>query len=460
MGMREKHLLVLTEDSQLNRQLAMVLPARTRIRTSASSQDVLEWINQGAVKAVIIDCTVRGVNGLELLAKIRSLTSTLPVAFLAMKSSSDLVISAVHLGIADFLAKPVSSDALRSMVQRLSLDSRQNGRRFLSRIKSLIKMPTGNFSRITDLCIQWLDRLVISVDTKWKQLEIKSFLHSIVGQKGNKSTQPHVQKSLSLKADQKENAQPGLLIQVQLLGPFQVFVNGKRVNDWPGHKAKLLFAYLCYYHRLKVGKDVLMEKFWPSSAAESARNSLNVALHGVRQWLVQNGVSAEVLAYREDCYFFQDIHIALDTDEFTQKWKSAQRMEKERGLEEALSTYEHAARLYKGDFIEEYPYESWTDLERENLREIYILILDRISKHYALDGKPEYAADLCEQILIKDNCREDIYRRKMKCFERLGQRDRAIRTYKKCAQVLREELDVAPSEETSQLFERIKSISF
>jgi DNA-binding SARP family transcriptional activator len=236
-------------------------------------------------------------------------------------------------------------------------------------------------------------------------------------------------------------------------------VNGKKLNNWPGHKAKLLFAYLCYSHRLKIGKDVLMEKFWPSSSAESARNSLNVALHGVRQWLVQNGVSAEVLAYREDCYFFQDVHIVLDTDEFTQKWKAAQRIEKERGLEEALSTYEYAARLYNGDFIEEYPYESWTDLERENLREIYILILDRISKHYALDGKPEYAADLCEQILKKDNCREDIYRRMMKCFDRLGQRERAIRTYKKCTQVLREELDVAPSEETLQLFDRIHKSS-
>ena len=201
-----------------------------------------------------------------------------------------------------------------------------------------------------------------------------------------------------------------------------------------------------------------MELFWPGSPAESARNSLNVALHGLRHWLAQNGVSADLLNYKEDGYCLHpDANITLDTEEFSRTYKTGQRLEKEHGLDQALKTYEQAAAFYKGDFLAEYPYESWADLDRENLREIYILILDRISKHYALDGKPDYAVELCEQILIKDNCREDIYRRIMKCFDRLGQRERAIRTYKKCTQILREELDVAPSEETSQLFERIRN---
>ncbi len=144
-------------------------------------------------------------------------------------------------------------------------------------------------------------------------------------------------------------------------------------------------------------------------------------------------------------------------EEFLHFWKSGQNKERAEGLATALVNYELAASLYKGDFLEEDIYESWPALQRENLKEIYLVILDKLSRFYALDGKPQTAIDLCEAILEKDNCREDIYRRLMHCYYKIGQRDKAIKQYRRCVEILSKELEIEPTPTTIELYKKIKN---
>ena len=105
----------------------------------------------------------------------------------------------------------------------------------------------------------------------------------------------------------------------------------------------------------------------------------------------------------------------------------------------------------------EYLYENWTELERGNLREIYLIILDKLSQYYYMDGSPETAIHLCETILSKDNCREDIYQRIMECYYKLGKREKALKKYQQCIHILRDELDIEPTRSLNQLFHKIKN---
>jgi DNA-binding SARP family transcriptional activator len=122
----------------------------------------------------------------------------------------------------------------------------------------------------------------------------------------------------------------------------------------------------------------------------------------------------------------------------------------------AISEYERAAQIYKGEFLEDEIYDSWSALDRENLKEIYLVIMDKISELYVLSKKHLESIGLCEKILEKDNCREDIHRRLMLSYYRIGQRDKAIKQFQKCVEVLKEELEVKPSSETTNLFEQLK----
>jgi DNA-binding SARP family transcriptional activator len=246
-------------------------------------------------------------------------------------------------------------------------------------------------------------------------------------------------------------------LKIYLLGEFRAFLDDRPLLPWPSRKGKFIFAYLVMNHRRKICRDILMEKFWPNSTPESARNCLNVALHGVRRLLHSVDDKFEHILFKDECYFINPvIELWTDVEEFKKTWKEGQKRERENRVQDALQAYELAAEIYMGDLMEENLYEDWLILEREHLKEVYLLILDKVSNYYSLDGQPHTAIDLCEKMLEKDNCQEGVYRRLMTCYYRLGLKDKALRQFRRCTDVMERELEAEPTTETIRLYKRIK----
>jgi DNA-binding SARP family transcriptional activator len=218
-----------------------------------------------------------------------------------------------------------------------------------------------------------------------------------------------------------------------------------------------VLAYLSLNHQKRVSRDVLMEMFWPRCHPTLARNCLNVTLHGIRQLLNTIDEDEPIVLYEDEAYFINPrAGIWLDVDEFKKAWAEGQAREREGRIPDALFLYSRAAEHYVGDLLEDSPYEDWLSAEREHLREVYLVVLDKISRHLCLDGHPDTAITLCERMLEKDACQEEVHRRLMLCYERLGLRDKALKQYWRCVAVLRKELDVGPTRQTRRLYENIK----
>jgi DNA-binding SARP family transcriptional activator len=247
------------------------------------------------------------------------------------------------------------------------------------------------------------------------------------------------------------------LVQAFFFGNFRFRLKDQVIDNWPSKKGKSLFAYILFHHERRIYRDILMDTFWPKTNPDSARNSLNVALHSIRRVLQAASPASEFIIFKDECYYLNpQVEIWSDVDDFRKIWRNAQNIELNKGLSSAVSEYERAAQIYRGEFLEDEIYDSWSALDRENLKEIYLVILDKISEFYVLSKKHSEAIGLCEKILEKDNCREDIYRRLMLSYYRIGQRDKAIKQFQKCVEVLKEELEVKPSSETTNLFEQLK----
>jgi len=440
MALRKEIILAFFEDPVFCRDLACAVTPGTVILTASTAQQALELISSGSSSLLILTHSLLNSGGFDFLRSVRSFNPDLPIIPLLDHTKKGEVLDLVHFGVFDILEKPVTRAAIRSVLDRID--------------PLLVAQPepddgndeTGGRFPLKNRLVFWMPWL-----RKRPGADIKEIA-------SNSSSLRHSGSGLVSQPVSEEPVAAGTSLHVHLLGHLQVSLGGRQVTQWPGHKAKLLFTYLCSHHTRRVSRDLLMEKFWPCSSADSARNSLNVAIHSLRRWFGESLGKSEVICYEDECYYFHPgLKIFLDTEEFNRLWRQGQMIEREKGYAEALPAYEAAAELYHGDFLEEYPYEAWTELDRDNLREIYLLILDRISNHYALDGKPEVAITLCEQILVKDNCREDVYRRMMKCYERIGQRDRAVKIYRKCSQILREELGVEPCRETREFYEKMCS---
>jgi DNA-binding SARP family transcriptional activator len=199
-----------------------------------------------------------------------------------------------------------------------------------------------------------------------------------------------------------------------------------------------------------------MDTFWPESEQQTARNSLDVALHSLRKAL-RSAIFMPVLLFEDGGYSFEpSLQIWLDVEEFERCVQAGQRLEAKNQRSAAIAEYECAISLYQGDFLEQNPYEEWTILDRERLRIAYLDTLDHLSRIYF--AQEQYAACVaaCQLLLSRDRCREDIHCILMQCFSRQGQHHLALRQYQICEGALLEELDVRPAPETTQLYDRIR----
>src|SRR6202007_2152237 len=100
---------------------------------AASPAQVLSAIHAREFDAVIMDLnytrdTTSGQEGLDLLARIQSLDSSLPVIVMTAWSSVELAVEAMRLGARDFLPKPWENARLLSIL-RTQIDLRQALRR-------------------------------------------------------------------------------------------------------------------------------------------------------------------------------------------------------------------------------------------------------------------------------------------------------------------------------------------
>jgi DNA-binding SARP family transcriptional activator len=245
-------------------------------------------------------------------------------------------------------------------------------------------------------------------------------------------------------------------LEVQLFGQFRVALNGREIESWPSGRGRAIFKYLLTHRERPLARDVLMEAFWPEATAESARNSLNVAIYGLRQAL-RAADPVQVVMFQNGAYRLNPtLEISLDVDEFRRNVQSGRRGEEAGDTDAAIARYEAAAQLYQSDFMADDLADDWPVLPRERLRVDYLDTLDRLSQLYFTGEQYDQCATLCQMILAQDNCREDAHCRLIRCYSRQNQHLLALRQYQTCVEALDRELGVAPAAATTQLYERIR----
>jgi DNA-binding SARP family transcriptional activator len=245
-------------------------------------------------------------------------------------------------------------------------------------------------------------------------------------------------------------------LNVHLLGKLRVTLNDVSVSAWPSGRGRSVFKYLLTHRDPWPTREVLMETFWPNSAPELARNSLNVAVHGLRCAL-RAAADVPVVVQAGGSYrLHPDVRLWLDVEEFQCHVDGWRELEETGQLTEASADYELAASVYQGDFLADDPYEEWPVLIRERLRLAYLDTLGRLSHLYFSQAQYAACAALCQRIIERDPCREDAHRRLMRCYSRQGQPHLALRQYWACAEALLVELGVEVTPSTAALHERVR----
>ena len=248
-------------------------------------------------------------------------------------------------------------------------------------------------------------------------------------------------------------------LEIHCLGGFQVSSRGTKVEHWESMKAKSLFQYLMTKPRKSMAKEVLMEALWPNCDPKVASNNLKAAMHGLRQTfsnLFNTEKSFPHVAFTQGTYQINpEILLWLDVEHFELHWETGRRFQAEGKEEEAMQEFRLAEELYKGDYLADDPYEDWTLLRREALQDMYLHILSKLADNYLKKADYESCIMYSLKILDKDSCREDAYQRIMRCYNRLGLRNRALRWYEICRKTIQAELDTTLDNVTTGLYRQI-----
>ncbi|PWU17830.1 MAG: hypothetical protein C5B48_15485 [Candidatus Rokuibacteriota bacterium] len=236
-------------------------------------------------------------------------------------------------------------------------------------------------------------------------------------------------------------------LHLSLLGAFRARLHDGRAIHVRRRKARALLAYLAMRPGEPQAREKLIALLWGEAASARGRHSLRQTLTSLREDLAQWRDSQPFLA--GDAFCLDPGLVAIDVATFERLSESAE-----------AGSLEQAAAAYCGDFLEGMSvdgeaFEEWLMSERDRLRTKAVHVLDRLLAMRMAAAAPMPIIQTAIQLLRIDPVREDVHRLLMRLYAREGRRPAAIRQYQNCAAVLRREIDVAPEDETTDLYRAI-----
>ena len=112
-------LLIVDDEEQFVEALSERLSMRNYdVTTSLSGEDAIEKITNFNFDVVILDVRLPGIDGTEVLRKIKSLKPLIEVIMLTGHGTVEMAIEGMKLGAFDFLMKPCETEDLTVKIEK------------------------------------------------------------------------------------------------------------------------------------------------------------------------------------------------------------------------------------------------------------------------------------------------------------------------------------------------------
>lgn len=252
------------------------------------------------------------------------------------------------------------------------------------------------------------------------------------------------------------------LLKLTLFGTSQVVVNEQSIA-LPRRRVMALLIYLAVT-RQPQRRDKLATLFWPEANQRNARSALRRELAVLKAAIGDGWLTIT----REEIALAHDVAIWIDVDEF-RRHIVVSAMHKHTAVtscEECLQRLVAAVTLYRDDFLQGFiltdcpDFGTWQSFEMEGLRHEIVDVLAKIVSIYETRGDYTTAISYARRWLALDAIHEPTHRHLMRLFALADQRATAVRQYEECVRILAEDLGVPPEEETTRLYEAIRTRQF
>ena len=230
------------------------------------------------------------------------------------------------------------------------------------------------------------------------------------------------------------------MLQVRLLGQFNVRQDGKPITI-SSRIAQSLFAFLILTSGSVHRREKLAGIFWSDTSDETARKNLRQELWRIRKAFANQPVSGTgyliadeyTLAFNRDADYWLDVS-ALETSQTD--------------LDSLLSNL----ALYQGELLPGF-YEDWVVLERERVQAVFEGKMSQLLEQLVAAERWTAVQEWGEKWLAYGDSPEPAYRALMLASGARGDMAKVASLYRRCADDLRDNLNVEPSAETRVLYD-------
>lgn len=245
-----------------------------------------------------------------------------------------------------------------------------------------------------------------------------------------------------------ETDKPEETLQIKLLGALEITLGGRSFTNVGSKKAVALFCYLCLSTKA-VSRNILTALLWPEMDEAAAKNNLRSTLTILRRVLGSYlTITSSTVAFHRQQPYQIDVELLYTTLE---KARSTQKLE----------LFQQAITYYRGEFLSGFqlmvdgPFDEWLRLEREQLHREVLQSLETMLAQAVAHDYYQIGLDAGYKWLELEPWSESAHRQLMLLFAMHGQRERALRQYQLCRQILATELGVEPMEESARLYQQI-----
>ena len=230
------------------------------------------------------------------------------------------------------------------------------------------------------------------------------------------------------------------MLQIRLLGQFDIRLGGKRVMI-PTRAAQSLFAYLVLTAGTPHRREKLAGTFWPDTTDDNARKNLRQEL-----WRIRKAFSAQQFS-TDEYLIAEELTIAFNRS--AQYWLDVAQLERPEIDLESLTAN---LSLYQGELLPGF-YEDWIMLERERVQSIFETKMEQLLKQLVAAERWTAVQEQGERWLALGHTLEPAYRAMMLAYGARGDMAKVSSTYQRCMEELHEQFGLEPSAETRALYD-------
>lgn len=225
-------------------------------------------------------------------------------------------------------------------------------------------------------------------------------------------------------------------------------------------KALALLIYLTVTGQ-RHSRDTLATLFWPENNQSQARAYLRRAL-----WMLKTAVGDDLLIVEgQSIGVDPEADLWLDVDHFHRLLSSCENHGHGTDVvcDDCLTSLADAVDIYKGIFLAGFTlsdspeFDEWQFFQADSLQKELALSLERLVEGYSAAADYESAIPHARRWVALDPLHEVAQRTLMQVYHQSGQSSAALRQYTQYAALLHDEMGLSPEQETTSLYEAIKT---